>query len=72
MDLDIIIGGKLARYLRDDLPLLKAKMRRHPVLSNEEAKVSIDDTYSNALAVGAALIFVSKFLNGDMRALQAG
>lgn len=72
MDLDIIIGGKLARYLRDDLPLLKEKMRRHPVLSNEEAKVSIDDTYSNALAVGAALIFVSKFLNGDMRALQAG
>lgn len=64
LDLDVIIGGKLARYLNDDLPLLRKKIQLHPVLHNEEPRIRLDDIENNTLAVGAALIFVDRFLSG--------
>ena len=66
LDLDVIIGGKLARYLHDDLDLLRKKIQRHPVLRKEEPRIRLDDIENNTLAVGAALIFVDRFLSGRM------
>lgn len=64
LDLDVIIGGKVVRYLSDDLPLLWQKVQRHPVLKNEAPRIRLDDIEENTLAVGAALIFVARFING--------
>lgn len=66
MDVDIIIGGKLARYLRSALGALQEKIQEHPVLRNERFNIRLDDIKENTLAVGAALIFVRKFLDGKI------
>lgn len=66
MDLDVIIGGKLARYMRGELEMLEEKVREHPVLRNEQFSIRLDNIEENGLAVGAALIFVRKFLEGKI------
>lgn len=66
LDLDIIIGGRIAQYLGDDVPVLLEKIQEHPALRNERPRIRLDDITENALAVGAALIFVDRFLTGRL------
>lgn len=64
LDLDIIIGGKLARYLPPYMEELRGKMQKHPSLFEDIPLVRLDDINENALAIGAALIFVDRLLSG--------
>lgn len=66
LDLDVIIGGKLVRYLRQDLDRLQNYIREVPVLRNDPPRVRLDDIEENTQAVGAALIFVGRLFAGKL------
>ena len=64
--MDIIIGGKIARYLKEYLPLLEKKVVSHPSLQGDGNFLKVDDIEGNSLAIGAALIFVDRLLSGKL------
>lgn len=66
LDLDVIIGGKLARYLRKDLDRLQDSIREVPVLRSDPPRVRLDDIEENTQAVGAALLFVGRLFAGKL------
>ena len=66
LDMDIIIGGKIARYLKKYLPLLEKKVVSHPSLQGDGNFLKVDDIEGNSLAIGAALIFVDRLLSGKL------
>ena len=66
LDMDIIIGGKIAHYLKEYLPVLEQKVVSHPSLQGDGGFLKIDDIPGNSLAIGAALIFVDRMLSGKL------
>lgn len=66
LDMDIIIGGKIAHYLKEYLPVLEQKVVSHPSLQGDGGFLKIDDISGNSLAIGAALIFVDRMLSGKL------
>lgn len=65
LDLNVVIGGKLAPYLENYLDVLRAKVQRHPALKTKIPNIMIDQLDGNAIAVGAAMIFVSRLVSGE-------
>jgi predicted NBD/HSP70 family sugar kinase len=64
LDLDIIIGGKIIRYLPPYMDDLRQKMQKVPSLFENMPLVRMDDVDENSLAIGASLIFVDRLLSG--------
>ncbi len=69
-DADIIIGGELAPYLEPRLQELKDKVNAYPVLAEETQKICVDMDSVNPMAEGAALTFVSQFLNNELEGFR--
>ena len=69
-DADIIIGGELASYLEPRLQELKDKVNAYPVLAEETQKICVDVDSVNPMAEGAALTFVSQFLNNELEGFR--
>lgn len=64
LDMNIIIGGKLAPYLKPYLPDLNRKINEYPALHESHKFISLDDSGENAQAIGAALMFTDDLLSG--------
>ena len=65
LDMNIIVGGKIARYLKQYLPMLIEKIKRYPSLKDDTDFLSLDSSDGNAMAIGAALVFVDRLLTGE-------
>ena len=65
-DLNIIIGGKLAPYLCEYTDDLKKRILKYSALTSNIPQIMTDNFKGNTIAVGAAMIYVSKLVSGEI------
>ncbi len=65
-DLNVVIGGKLAPYIKEYIDVLKQKILKYSALIANTPQIMTDDFDGNTIAVGAAMIYVSKLISGEI------
>lgn len=63
MDCDIVLGGMLAAYLEEELPIIRREVCQKTLFDQEGAFITLDHFKANGACVGAALYHVERFLN---------